>query len=127
MNHTKESLLHLVEKMRVASESMYWISITPGVHAFIEFGGMVSKYIDLCARAAEQGVDFTQANVHSGTTLPMEEHDAEYLAEKFECIFGPTLRANPAARKVFLRVLGIVEPDDPQSRALRLRPDQEAR
>jgi hypothetical protein len=84
-------------------------------HAFMEFNGLLSKYIELCQAANEAGIDFTTANKHHAQALPVAEHDMEYLAEKIECMFGPTLRANPKARAAFLRVLLGEEHDEASS------------
>lgn len=99
----------LLQRMAQASERTYWSFFTADFgstcHAFIEFNGLLSKFVQLCGRAHEQGVDFTMANTHSGTALPMKAHDAAYIGEKLDCIFGPALRANPKAMAAFLAVI----------------------
>lgn len=71
-------------------------------HAFLEFCGLMSKFAEICKRAQEQGIDFRHANKHLGEPVPMEAHDGDYLGDKFDCIFGPSLRANPEALEAFL-------------------------
>lgn len=99
----------LVAKMKKTTKIVYWFFFNQGYgsacHAFLEFNGLMSKYIDLCENADAVGIDFTQANVHNDIALPMESHDAGYLAEKLDCIFGPSLRANPEALEVFLGIM----------------------
>jgi len=103
--YTKEELIEIAEGMRVATRRCYPIlrDAGQGCHAFIEFNGLMSKFVDICERAAKQGVSFPEANGHLGGSLPVEGHDIDYLAEKFECIFGPTLAANPELARRFIR------------------------
>lgn len=102
-----EQLADVVRRMRVANHSIYAtlfrMKFGADCHAFLEFCGLMSKYADLCASAAENGIDFGRANVHTGTSLPMETHDVLYLAEKFECIFGSFFRANPELARLFAK------------------------
>lgn len=105
----KVELEALLVRMRAVAEQTYWTFFWSGmgaeVHAFIEFNGLISKYIDLCSKAAEAGVDFRVTNTHTKVALPVEGHDLEYLAEKLRCIFGPTLDADPVLKHKFLRAL----------------------
>jgi len=66
----------------------------------------MNEYIKICRQAADAGIDFTQANTHSGVPLPMHDFEALYLAEKLNCILGPALGAmKPALRDAFLTKL----------------------
>ena len=107
---SKEELLALANKMNQLRESVYWQLFASGIggecHAFIEFCGVMSTYVSMCHAAAEAGIDFRYANTHNGKPLKMHAHQAKYLGEKLDCIFGPALRANPAAAKAFLTELG---------------------
>lgn len=96
-----------LKKMRAVSDAFYSGAVRTNVHAFIEFCGFMNKFIDICARSSEQGVDFNEANTHTGQQLVVEDHDLHYLAEKFDCIFGPTL-SDPQKREVFFRAMGWV-------------------
>lgn len=93
----------MLYKMRALSSGFYAGAVRIGCHGFIEFTGLMNKYIDLCDAANKDGVDFNTTNVHHGTPLKVREHDIDYLAEKFECIFGTTLRANPKLAKQFFK------------------------
>lgn len=109
------SLKQTVADMESFSNRMYWTMFHEhwgtDCHAFLEFNGLMSKFVQLCARAADKGIDFRHANKHSGEVIPMEDLDAAYLGEKFDCIFGPSLRANPKAMKAFLSVLEVTAAD----------------
>ncbi len=85
---SKKEMELMLEKMRMASNTFYSMAIQTGCHAFIEFTGMMNKYIDICYRALNEGKQFPFANKHCGEKIHFEDHDIKYLAEKFECIFG---------------------------------------
>ncbi len=106
---SKEELRDLARRMRVVSNETYNLFFVLGmgseVHAFIEFCGVLSKYVDICERCAEQGIDFRFLNTHSGAGLPVEVHDMVYLGEKLDCILGPAIRSNPAASEALKQAL----------------------
>jgi hypothetical protein len=99
----------LVDDMRRVSTCVYWMffreNMGAKVHAFVEWNGVLSKYIDICARCAERGIDFRRLNVHTGGALPVEVHDMAYLGEKLQCIFGPMLTSNPKAARALHKAL----------------------
>lgn len=107
--YTQEEQRELIGKMRAANNSIYLLLQAAGVHAFIEHCGLLSKFIDIAERSMQAGIDFTQSNTHSEGSLAMEGHDMEYLAEKLDCIYGPSLRANAKVRAAFLKGLGLDE------------------
>jgi hypothetical protein len=103
--YNAEEREHQIVKMREISERFYWDATTAGVHAFIEFTGLMSKFIDVCSKAHQAGYDYNVCNTHTGHGLPgVKEHDVAYMAEKLECIFGPTLN-DPRIRQAFLQAL----------------------
>lgn len=121
----KAELLALSARMRAVSNATYDLFFVTGMggeaHAFIEFCGLLSKYVDICHRCAEQGIDFRMLNTHSGQSLPVEVHDMRYLGEKLDCIFGPAIRANPKAGEVLREALfGRPELDEGLADCLRL-------
>ncbi len=120
MQWTKAELMETVGIMRELNTQIYYAMFRAGIgsraHPYLEFCGVLSKYVDVCAAAAEKGIPFPDANIHTGIPLPVEVHDLIYLAEKLGCIFGPIIRSNPEARAVFAKeLLGIdladVEPE----------------
>lgn len=80
-----------LKDMDAAACAFYASAVSAGNHAFIEFCGLMREYVNACAAALEQGIDFTNANRHSGQHLPVEPHFANYLGEKLECIYGADL------------------------------------
>jgi len=71
----------VIKTLRALNEKFYWLCFTSGVgstaHAFIEFNGLMGKYVDLLAKAVGQGIDPQMVNEHSGVVLPCAEHDME--------------------------------------------------
>ena len=99
--YSQEELKDLVVQMARVANLVYKLLQGCNVHAFIEFNGLMQKYVDLCRRAADEGVDFTMFNTHTGTSFKVETHDVEYMAEKFDCIFGPLFRKYPELWTLF--------------------------
>jgi len=115
MSTDKAELLALAARMRAVSDATYYLFFKSGMgaeaHAFLEFCGVLSKYVDICERCAEKEIDFRFMNTHSGEGLPIEVHDMRYLGEKLDCILGPAIRANPEARAALREALfGDAEP-----------------
>jgi hypothetical protein len=91
-------------KMRAANDSFYALARQSGCHAFIEFAGLQVEFIKLCEESTRAGdLSWMHTNVHRGGKLPLEPTHAHYLAEKLDCIFGPTLRSTPELLKAFLK------------------------
>lgn len=91
----------ILAKMQAVSNAFYGGATQTHCHPFIEFTGLLNEYIKMCRRASEAGVDFTQANTHTGEALPMETYEAEYLGEKLDCIYGPSL-SDPKVFRAFI-------------------------
>lgn len=105
MMYNKEERAKQVKAMREVALAFYPQAANTHVHAFIEFCGLMQKFIDICENTSKKGRDFNESNTHTGDALVVAEHDVAYLAEKFDCIFGPTL-ADPRLRQVFLNAMG---------------------
>jgi hypothetical protein len=103
--HTSAELAEIITKMRAVSNQFYAGAVMTGMHAFIEFAGLMNEFILLCAMAQKEGLDFTMASTHTGKALPMEAPQASYLAEKLNCIYGPALLKNEEARRAFIAIL----------------------
>jgi hypothetical protein len=97
-----------IAALRLLSQRFYALCFSSNVgtfcHSFLEFNGLISKYVDLLQDAAQQGADIAALNVHTGRPVPeVADHHWHYLAEKLECIFGPWLVTNPRAREILRR------------------------
>src|SRR6478609_512560 len=98
----------MLARMHHASKAFYRAATAIGCHPFIEFTGLLNEYIKICERAHANGLDFTEANIHSGKAIPMFEHEASYLGEKLGCIYGLSL-LDPENLYPFLRAAGLEE------------------
>lgn len=96
-----------LQKMSAVTSTFYRAAQQTGCHSFIEFCGLMNEYIKVCETTMHNGGDFLDANTHSDKPLMMHDYHARYLAEKFDCIFGPTLRANPSAKAAFREALDL--------------------
>jgi hypothetical protein len=107
--HPYVSPKEVIQTLRGLNTTFYWLcfhaKVGSNAHAFIEFNGLMSKYIDLMAKAVEAGASLGDLNEHCGVPLPAEDHDMEYLGAKLRCIFGPTIDSNPEAREALRRAL----------------------
>lgn len=95
-----------IRRMRKINAAFYDTVFFQGIggtcHAFVEFCGLQAAFIDMCEQALVEGIHFPSANTHSGQPWPVEEHKVDYLAEKFNCIYGFALAQNPELRKRFI-------------------------
>lgn len=124
-HHTPEELQTMLERMSKLTEHFYWPAMQIGCHGFIEFCGLMNEYIAVCRSTMAKGIDFTASNTHSENALVMESYQVAYFAEKFDCIFGPSLRANPSSRVIIEEALGLelaVPAPQEQARAAPPRP-----
>lgn len=91
----------MLKRLRVLNERFYWMCFKAEVgafaHPFLEFNGLMAKYIDCLERAR---VDPHQVSVHGGELFDVKDHDLAYMADKLQCIFAPIIAANPNARDI---------------------------
>jgi len=100
----KAELEQVLARMRETLQAFYYSAIQIQCHPFIELTGFMNEYIQICGRALDRGIDFTEENIHvGGVGLPMEIHQAAYLGEKFGCIFKTTFAGNPELLQAFIR------------------------
>lgn len=97
MKYEEQRLQDILSGMRAVSRVFYAQASQINYHQFIEFCGFMNEFIKLCESARDQGIDFTQTEA-----LPIRQFEAAYLGEKFECIFGATMRKNPEAWRRFV-------------------------
>jgi hypothetical protein len=104
----KEYRAKALAGMRKASATFYGLAAMSGHHAFVEFCGLQQEYIKMCEAAESAGIDWLLASTHTNMALPMELYNIAYLAEKLDCIYGPSLR-DPKKREQFVRAFLHVE------------------
>lgn len=108
--YSDEELREMITKMRLVATSFYPAAQHTNCHAFIEFTGLMNEFIDICERTRAAGIDFTLSNTHGEHALLVEDYNIGYLAEKLDCILGPTLRTHPEAAAIFMEKLGLKLP-----------------
>jgi hypothetical protein len=94
-----------IRKMEAAAGAFYSMAVRTGVHAFIEFTGLMNEYIKCCAGSP----GFMHSNTHNEGALNVEAFQAAYLAEKLDCIYGPTFRKHPELARAVLGGLDVSE------------------
>jgi len=92
-----------LKQMTAAKDEFYKWAVNVRNHPFIEFAGLMHEYIQIARGAQEEGIDFSDATAHHEIALPIKNFQADYLGEKFDCIFGPMFRQNPEAWEIFKR------------------------
>ena len=103
--YSSDELRTMIRGMTAVSHDFYPAAVRVGNHAFIEFCGLMNEYIKLCQQTVKEDGDFTMGNVHTGRPLVAHDFNIRYIAEKFECIFGPTLQ-DPKLRAIFMEAMG---------------------
>lgn len=98
-DRTPEGRQEILRRMRAASSAFYIAATQCGCHAFIEFAGLMNEFIDVCARAEKEGINWPHANVHGDVHLPFEPFNYDYLSEKLECIYGVVIEPRSIPRK----------------------------
>jgi hypothetical protein len=92
---------HQIHHLSNVNSAFYCGAVGGGIHAFIEFCGLQAKFLGIARAMVRSGLDPRNVNIHSGRALPVEDHDIEYLAEKFECIFGAAFAQKPELSDLF--------------------------
>ena len=103
-DYTPEERAGMLARMDSAISAFYRNAASAGCHTLIEFTGLMVDYFNACTAAHHRGEQFAFASTHSGKSLPFDPHQFEYMAEKLDCIYGPSLRSD-ANRKAFIRAL----------------------
>lgn len=103
--YTDQERERVLTLMNAASKTFYGLAAMAGCHPFIEFNGLMAEFIKVCQEAHESGQDFPMASTHTGISLPFKHYHLEYLAEKLNCIYGPSLLSDKENRDAFIRVL----------------------
>lgn len=97
MGHTREQLAGILEAMEGISAVFYTMAQAMNFHQFLEFNGFIRQYIVCCREALAKGIDFTSER------LPMVDHQAAYIGEKFGCIFEGSFGRQPDLIRAFCK------------------------
>lgn len=83
-------------QMENLSNAFYAAAQKIGVHPFLEITGVMNEYIKAARLAHQEGIDFTDCNVHTGQDLPLRPHMIDYINEKLECMFTGRIKMQAA-------------------------------
>jgi hypothetical protein len=98
----KQELLEKLALMQTVSNMYYRSCQQVGIHTFIEHTGFINEHLKILTRAlVDEDVNIAHLNNHGETTLRVMPYEADYLAEKFACMFAPILK-DKAAWKAFV-------------------------
>lgn len=87
-----------LERADQLSRSYYALGAQTGVHAMIEWCGVMGEHVKMLRYAYEEkGISPDQVDQHSDTKVDVPEFMVEYLCEKIGCQLKPFIRANKAA------------------------------
>jgi hypothetical protein len=92
----KQELEATLKQMDTAAQIFYAAAQKTDFHQFLEFTGFMREYTKVCAELLKRGVDFTEE------TGELKGYEAQYIGEKFGCIFTPLLHKSPGGFKAFL-------------------------
>ncbi len=105
-----EQHLATIAAMRRLSKSLYWMCFCAGAgsrtYGFIEFRGLMDKYIDVMARV-EDAHDPHQVDQPAGAASAVTPEDIAYVTAKLRTLFGPMIHSTPAARQAFISGMGL--------------------
>ncbi len=100
--YTPEERAEMIRKMQRIVDVFYPLASAAGCHAFIEFTGLMTEFVKVCADAHARGQQFPFANTHSGEAMPFKPYHLKYLGEKLNCIYGPALLTDATNRQAFI-------------------------
>lgn len=87
-----------LERADQLARSYYALGAQTGVHAMIEWCGVMVEHVKMLHYAYEEkGIDPYQVDQHSATAVDVPAFMVEYLCEKLGCQLKPFIRGNKAA------------------------------
>lgn len=78
------------------------IAISPPIHPFVEFTGLMHEFLAMCDQTIQKDRDFSRATNHGRQALDISMENAACLGKKFAHIFGSTFQCSPLACAIFL-------------------------
>lgn len=92
-----ETAEQALNRAREAAQVYYACGVQTGVHAMIEWCGVMVEHVRMLEIAAQAGMDPREVDKHHGTAVEVLDFMVAYLCEKLGCQFTPFINANPAA------------------------------
>jgi hypothetical protein len=85
LNHADNVATSLYGTLFAANYGAEW-------HAYLEWVGCMREHVKVAQASLNAGIDFTEANRHTGKKLRIHGYQLDYLNEKIGCIFSEQLR-----------------------------------
>ena len=88
------------EKLKRAldlSQAYYPLGVQTGVHAMIEWCGILGDYVRLLREAVNAGTPIDDIDQHSNVAVDIPLGTISYFCGKLGCLIKPFIKANPKA------------------------------
>ena len=79
-----------------ACGTLYALMTQTGIHALIEWCGVMREHLKMLTEARRAGVDPREVDQHHAVEIELPGYMVEYFCEKLGCQLKPFIRANPA-------------------------------
>lgn len=96
-DYTPDELAEMLNGMQIASSTFYALAQRAGFHEFLEFTGFMNEYIKICQRMHKNGQNFVS------DAPKLEIYEADYIGEKFGCIFQDSFFGHDNLIRTFCR------------------------
>lgn len=94
-----------LQQMRKAASAFYELASESGCDQFVEFTGLLNRYINLAEQLHRKGIDFLQTE-----DLDIEDFEAASIAQQFSDVFGESFRSNPNSWNIFQDIVLQIPP-----------------
>jgi hypothetical protein len=88
----KAELNTKLDELEALSNLYYRATQKIGIHTFIEHTGFINEHLKILRRALSEGTDIAMLSNHNELIVDVKPYEAQYLAEKFACMFAPILK-----------------------------------
>ena len=79
-----------------ACSTLYALMTQTGIHALIEWCGVMGEHLKMLEEARRGGVDPREVDQHNAVKIELPGYMVEYFCEKLGCQLKPFIHANPA-------------------------------
>lgn len=83
-----------MQRARDLAASYYSLGVQTGIHAMIEWCGVMGEHVKMLEEAVKQGFDPREVDQHRGMSVVVPGFMVEYFCEKLGCQLRPFIHAN---------------------------------
>jgi hypothetical protein len=84
----------MLSRARDLASSYYPLGVQTGVHAMIEWCGVMGEHVKMMEDAFAQGIEPNNIDQHSGVTVKAKPYRVAYICEKIGCQLKPFIKAD---------------------------------